>query len=92
MRNMSRDPVLSKAPATDVFTPIQIEILRLQSNRTLPPRLDVRTATLAMAKYCGGHIKNNGEPGWKVLGRAYEDLLKLEKGWHLAHLQRCDLS
>ena len=29
----------------------------------------------------GGHIKNNGEPGWQVLGRGYEKLLVLEQGW-----------
>jgi hypothetical protein len=32
----------------------------------------------------GGHIKNNGDPGWLVLGRGYEDLLLLERGAALA--------
>jgi hypothetical protein len=29
----------------------------------------------------GGHLKNNGEPGWQVLGRGMEHLLTLEIGW-----------
>jgi hypothetical protein len=28
----------------------------------------------------GGHIKNNGEPGWIVLGRGFQKLLDLEEG------------
>jgi hypothetical protein len=28
----------------------------------------------------GGHIKNNGDPGWLVLGRGLHDLLLLELG------------
>ena len=34
---------------------------------------------LAIARL-GGHIKNNGEPGWIVLGRGFQDLLLLEIG------------
>ena len=29
----------------------------------------------------GGHLRSNGPPGWNVLGRAYEKLLVLERGW-----------
>jgi hypothetical protein len=32
----------------------------------------------------GGHLKNNGEPGWIVLGRGMEDLLLLEHGAAIA--------
>jgi hypothetical protein len=32
----------------------------------------------------GGHIKNNGEPGWQVLGRAWQQILQLEHGWRAA--------
>jgi hypothetical protein len=32
----------------------------------------------------GGHIVNNGSPGWIVLGRGYDDLLTLEAGYLLA--------
>lgn len=39
----------------------------------------VRQAMLAIAQL-GGHIKNNGDPGWLVLGRGFEELLILEEG------------
>jgi hypothetical protein len=39
----------------------------------------------------GGHIPNNGPPGWQVLGRGLTRLLDAEVGWHLAR-QRCDQS
>ena len=29
----------------------------------------------------GGHIKQNGLPGWQVLGRGYQKLLQIEQGW-----------
>jgi hypothetical protein len=29
----------------------------------------------------GGHIKNNGDPGWIVLGRGFEKLLIVELGY-----------
>jgi hypothetical protein len=32
----------------------------------------------------GGHIPNNGPPGWLVLGRGLTRLLDAEVGWHLA--------
>src|SRR5579871_1304513 len=31
-----------------------------------------------------GHLRNNGPPGWMVLGRAFERLVLLESGW-IAH-------
>jgi hypothetical protein len=31
-----------------------------------------------------GHIKNNGDPGWQVLGRGYEKLLHMELGYVIA--------
>jgi len=46
----------------------------------------VRDAWLAVAKL-GGHLRNNGEPGWLVLGRGYDELLTLEVGFRLASPQ-----
>jgi hypothetical protein len=31
----------------------------------------------------GGHIKNNGDPGWLVLYRGFRDLMLMERGWTL---------
>ena len=33
----------------------------------------------------GGHIKNNGPPGWLVLRRGFDELHSIERGWILAH-------
>ncbi len=32
----------------------------------------------------GGHLKQNGEPGWLTLGRGWFELLGLEEGWRAA--------
>lgn len=71
------------APATEVLTTAQVEILIATSNKPLPRNLTVHQALLAVAGL-GGHIKNNGAPGWQVLGRGYEKLLLLEQGWLIA--------
>jgi Transposase DNA-binding/Transposase DDE domain len=72
------------APAVEVLTPIQIEVLRAKSSAKLGPRPSAREALLAVAAL-GGHLKNNGEPGWIVLSRGMEKLIVLTEGW-TAHL------
>ena len=49
----------------------------------LDERPTVRQAMLAVAAE-GGHIKNNGDPGWQVLGRGFEKLLDMELGYLIA--------
>ena len=39
-------------------------------------------AMMAVASM-GGHIKANGPPGWMILGRGWQRLLELEKGFRL---------
>lgn len=68
------------APATEVLGPTQIDVLRACGPLKLPPNPTVRDALLAVAKL-GGHIKNNGEPGWLVIARGFQKLLTLEVGW-----------
>jgi hypothetical protein len=70
-------------PASDVLTPLQIRVLRVYKNTARMPLVTARDAMLAVARL-GGHIKNNGDPGWVVLGRGYQDLLTLEQGAQLA--------
>jgi hypothetical protein len=67
-------------PATDALTPAQVAVLKATAKKPLPTTPSVRDALLAVAAL-GGHIKNNGEPGWQVLGRGFRDLLILELGW-----------
>jgi Transposase DNA-binding/Transposase DDE domain len=81
LRSLARD--LASAPATEALTDTQIQVLVATSNKKLSPNLTVREALIAVAGL-GGHIKNNGEPGWIVLGRGFESLLMLEAGWKAA--------
>ncbi len=63
------------APATTVFTGIELAVLRGSGPVALPEKPTVRQALLAVAAI-GGHIKNNGDPGWLVISRGMERLLE----------------
>jgi hypothetical protein len=69
-----------EAPATEVLTLTQLEVLRAVSRRPLAEKATVNEALGAVAAL-GGHIRNNGNPGWQVIGRGFEKLLMLELGW-----------
>jgi hypothetical protein len=73
----------SNASANEVLTPLQLSILRAVSKKPLPPNPTAEEALLAIAAR-GGHIKNNGPPGWLVLWRGLEKLLNYEVGYLLA--------
>jgi hypothetical protein len=71
------------------LTPRQIQVLRAMRRKPLPEQPTARDLMLAVAGL-GGHIKNNGDPGWIVLGRGYLDLLAFEAGWVAREI--CDQS
>lgn len=81
LRNLPRTN--PEAPATAVLSPVQIEVLRACSSYKLPAEPTVRDALFSVARL-GGHIRNNGYPGWRVLGWGMEELLTLELGWTAA--------
>jgi hypothetical protein len=81
LRTCARD--LPDAPATEAFTPLQLEVLGHRSHRKLPPNPTVLQAMWALAGI-GGHIANNGWPGWQVLGRAFVTLLEAVETWKIA--------
>jgi Transposase DDE domain len=82
LRNLSRTE--PEAPATEVLTPTQIDVLRVfVPKANLLPSPTIRQVLLAVARL-GGHLSNNGDPGWLVLGRGLEELLLLERGWTAA--------
>ena len=81
LRDLSR--VGDSTPAASLLAPLKVKILRAHKDTRHMPCSTVREAMLAIARL-GGHIKNNGDPGWIVLGRGYEDLLLLELGATLA--------
>jgi hypothetical protein len=85
LRTLSRDA--TEQPATNVLTPVQLRCLagalRKLKRPLLPKQPTVRDAMLGVAGL-GGHIKNNGDPGWIVLGRGLDKLLAIEVGYRLA--------
>ncbi len=74
-------------PANAVLTPVQLiclsGALRKRGRPPLPPRPTARDALHGVAAL-GGHLVRNGNPGWLVLGRGLDDLLKIEVGFTLA--------
>jgi hypothetical protein len=78
--------VRPQSPGSLVVTPVQLALLashRRKNNRpwsASPTSQDVLLAIAAL----GGHLRNNGPPGWLVLSRGFHDLLLMEAGWHLA--------
>jgi hypothetical protein len=61
-------------PPTDVLTAVQIRILELKLKRPLD---SARDALFAIARL-GGHLSQNGDPGWQTIGRGFEELLLAE--------------
>jgi hypothetical protein len=76
----------SRLPAARYFDREQLVLLRkllAQRRYRLLPRASLRDVMLGIAAL-GGHIANNGPPGWIVLGRGLTRLLDAEVGWRLA--------
>jgi hypothetical protein len=78
LRNESRT---DHAPTA--LTTRQLIVLQTMVKKPLPEKPTARDVMLAVASL-GGHIKNNGDPGWLVLGRGFTDLLMYERGWMAA--------
>ncbi len=81
LRAMSR--AFPDAPATDVLTDTQINVLRALSPRQLPAWLTAEVAMLAVAGL-GGHMRSNGPPGWKTLSRGMTKVISSEAAWEAA--------
>jgi hypothetical protein len=85
LRTLSRSA--PDTPADELFTEDNFALMRGLAKRRpsakLPPgRVTMRDFLMAIAGL-GGFLKNNGEPGWLVLGRGYEDFLQAEVGYVL---------
>ena len=87
MRAASRRP--GRLPIGAVLSPAQITILKKRTGIPLRKNSSAAEAYLAVAQL-GGHIKNNGAPGWQVLNRGYIKLLTLEAGFKMASGDTCD--
>jgi hypothetical protein len=82
------------AKVTSAFSATEIHLMcNAPSNRALAPPITIADGLTHLARL-GGHLKNNGPPGWSTLGGGYEKLLMLRLGWELAlqSTARCDQS
>jgi hypothetical protein len=84
LRNLARTE--PDAPATQVLTPTQIEVLRNQSRLPIPHNPTVGVVALAVA-VMGGYIRSRRPYGWLTLGRGLEKLITLTAGWIAAKAQ-----
>jgi hypothetical protein len=79
LRNLGRDQ--PNEPASKLLTPLQLEVLAaMATRRPLPLNPTIEDAMLSIAGM-GGHLKNNGAPGWQTLGRGFQDLVKYVAAW-----------
>lgn len=81
LRSISRET--PTAPASTAVNEVQMAILKLKAPQRLGPRPTARSVMMAIAQM-GGHLKQNGDPGWITLGRGWSELLLLEEGWRAA--------
>jgi len=84
LRNLERQP--NSTRTSDLVSQTQLDVLREFSSRPPPARATPGTVLSAIAAL-GGHLRNNGPPGWQVLWRGYEELLVMERAW-IAVLRR----
>jgi hypothetical protein len=81
---------LRDAPNAKAETLFDVVELRLLAEAQVNPAPIPKTIeqALALLARLGGHLRNNGAPGWQTLARGYETLLSLKLGWKIA--QKCD--
>jgi hypothetical protein len=78
LRTLARtDP---SCPAETMLNTQQLAALRHISHRPLPKKPTVQDVLWCVAGL-GGHIKNNGWPGWQVLQRGMEKFMAFAAGW-----------
>jgi len=90
LRTLSRvDP---GAPATDVLTLTQIKVLQ----HFQPQKMPLTGATAKDALYAvaglGGHLKNNGPPGWRTLAYGMQELTTRAEVWDAAVTNHAKIS
>jgi hypothetical protein len=74
-------------PAEEVLDADELHVLRkLSRDVKLGPAPTIHEALLAIASI-GGHIKQNGRPGWQVLYRGLRKLLSHVEGYRIAQAE-----
>ncbi|MBE7485494.1 MAG: hypothetical protein HS104_36690 [Polyangiaceae bacterium] len=77
MRSLAR--VAPEQPATTILTEPQLLVVKFKLRLPAVPRT-IGDALLAVARL-GGHLRNNGMPGWQTLGKGYQKVLDYEVGF-----------
>lgn len=74
--------------ASGVLSNLQLTVLRAMTRQRLklPENPTAEQALHAIAAL-GGHLKNNGPPGWQVLSRGFQDLVRYTDAWFAATSQ-----
>jgi hypothetical protein len=82
LRHLSRAP--EDVPATDILTREEVVVLRAMSKRVrLGPAPTVQEALRAIAGL-GGHLKQNGPPGWQTIWAGFATFSVAVQAWQLA--------
>jgi len=75
------------APASVALDDDEIHVLRkISRDVKLGKAPTIADALLAIASV-GGHIRKNGRPGWQVLHRGFDELLRIVEGYRLARAE-----
>ena len=90
LRSLEREDAQASATCAFAITDLHL-MTQAPSNQTLPPPKTIADAMVHLARL-GGHIRNNGRPGWQTLAWGYEKLLTMRLGWEAAMAQKCDQS
>src|SRR5262249_8443298 len=77
LRHYSRNDELKECPP--ILTPTQMAIVLALNRGKIPEHPTAKKVLYAIAQL-GGHIKNNGAPGWIVIYRGMRELHSMEKG------------
>jgi hypothetical protein len=85
LRALSRDSPETRAER--VLTDVQLRLLQLSDDVKLCANPTVEQALFAVARL-GGHLRQNGQPGWLTLWRGFEKLRAWEAGFLLAKADR----
>jgi hypothetical protein len=79
LRTISRlDP---NAGASQVLTPTQMAVLRHYQPQKMPAQGATAKDALYAVAGLGGHLKNNGPPGWRTLAYGMQELTSLVAAW-----------
>jgi hypothetical protein len=88
LRSLERQNPQSSAAV--FFDAVDVQLMRMDDSTPGLPEIDSLAAALQYLARMGGHLKHNGPPGWITLGRGFEKLLSLRRGWDAAQTLRLE--